>query len=84
MTNKELVGILSEVIGTQIGYQGFSPDVMRAQSEDMAKMYEWFDTTGYKADIQGLRRDFPEVAWHSFKTWAQRVNWEHMLAVAPK
>ena len=57
--------------GREIRYEGFPPDVLRAQSEDMALMYEWFASTGYAADISGLRRDFPEVKWHDFETWAR-------------
>lgn len=38
-------------IGERI-YEGFPPDVLRAQSEDMALMFEWFDRTGYAADIE--------------------------------
>ena len=31
------------------------------RGEDMALMYEWFESTGYSADIDGLRREFPDV-----------------------
>ena len=50
-------------------------DVLRAQSEDLARMFEWFDRTGYGADIKSLRRDFPEVTWHTFEEWAHRQDW---------
>jgi len=30
-------------------------------------MFEWFDHTGYAADIKSLRRDFPDVTWHTFE-----------------
>src|SRR3954468_19657406 len=40
-------GILSKVTGREVHYEGFPPDVLRAQSEDMARMFEWFDSTGY-------------------------------------
>jgi len=38
-------------------------------------MFEWFDTTGYAADIESLRRDFPEVTWHTFELWARKQDW---------
>jgi hypothetical protein len=47
----------------------------QAQSEDMARMFEWFDTTGYAAGIERLRRDFPEVRWHRFEEWAREQDW---------
>jgi hypothetical protein len=57
---------LSKVTGREFRYEGFPPAV-RAQSEDMALMFEWFDRTGYAADIKILRRDFPDVTWHTFE-----------------
>ena len=41
----------------------------------MALMYEWFESTGYSADIDGLRREFPEVKWERFSEWAGRQDW---------
>lgn len=75
LTGDEAAAILSEVTSREIRYEGFPPDVLRAQSEDMALMYEWFDHTGYAADIDGLRRDFPEVVWHDFEEWARKQDW---------
>ena len=41
----------------------------------MALMFEWFDHTGYAADIKSLRRDFPDVTWHTFEEWARKQDW---------
>ena len=75
LTGGEAAAILSEVTSREIRYEGFPPDVLRTQSEDMALMFEWFDTTGYVADINGLHRDFPEVMWHDFEEWARKQDW---------
>ena len=75
LTGEEAVAILSKVTGREVHYEGFPPDVLRAQSEDLARMFEWFDRTGYAADIKGLRRDFPEVTWHTFEQWARQQDW---------
>src|SRR5436190_822484 len=75
LTGEEAAAILSKVTGREIHYEGFPPDVLRAQSEEMARMFEWFDSTGYAADIQSLRRDFPEVTWHTFEEWARKQDW---------
>ncbi len=50
-------------------------DQIRAQSEDMATMYDWFNRVGYHIDMEGLRRDYPDVAWPSFKEWASHQDW---------
>ena len=75
LTGDETAAVFSKITGRAIRYQGFPPDAMRAHSEDMALMFEWFDTTGYSADIAGLRRDFPEVAWQDLAGWAARQDW---------
>ena len=75
LTGEEAAAILSKVTGHEVHYAGFPPDVLRAQSEDLALMFEWFDSTGYAADIESLRRDFPEVKWHTFEEWARKQDW---------
>jgi len=67
--------ILSDAIGRPIRFQELPISVLRQQNEDLALMYEWFDRTGYSADIAALRRDFPEVAWHSYADWAKGFDW---------
>ena len=75
LTGDQAAATLSEATGREIRYEGFPPDALRAQSEDMARMFEWFDSTGYAADIRLLRRDFPEVTWHTFEQWAREQDW---------
>ena len=75
LTGEEAAATLSKVTGRKVHYEGFPPDVLRAQSEELPLMFEWFDTTGYAADIASLRRDFPEVKWHTFEDWARKQAW---------
>ncbi len=75
LTGKEAAAILSKATGREVDYEGFPPEALRAQSEDMARMFEWFDSTGYTADINSLRRDFPEVKWRTFEQWARQQDW---------
>jgi uncharacterized protein YbjT (DUF2867 family) len=75
LTGEEAAAILSKVTGHEVHYEELPPDVLRAQSEDMALMFEWFDSTGYAADIESLRRDFPGVKWHTFEEWAREQDW---------
>ena len=73
-TGDQAAAILSKVTGHEISYEGFPPEVLRNQSEDMARMFGWFDSTGYAADIKNLRRDFPDVTWHTFEQWAREQD----------
>jgi uncharacterized protein YbjT (DUF2867 family) len=75
LSGEEQAKILSQAIGRPISYQEIPIAVARQQSEDAALMFEWFDRVGYDADIAALRRDFPEVRWHSFADWAREFDW---------
>jgi uncharacterized protein YbjT (DUF2867 family) len=80
IASDELTGVttaaaISEVSGRQIKYTALPIDAQRAQSKDLALMFEWFDRVGYDADIVGLREVYPEVSWHRFIDWAREQRW---------
>src|SRR5258708_36251058 len=66
LTGEEAAAILSKVTGREVHYEGFPPDVLRAQSEDMAPMIRWVRRSGDSADVKVLRPHFPRVKWHTF------------------
>ena len=72
----EVAAVLSNRVGREIRYEGFPVEALRVQNEDMGLMFEWFDKTGYSAEIDRLKSQFPEVKWHSFKSWAEAQDWE--------
>ena len=64
LTGKRAAEILSAASGRQIEYvQQPIAEVVDTMGADGAKMAEWFDEVGYSADIEGLRRDYPETGW---------------------
>jgi uncharacterized protein YbjT (DUF2867 family) len=73
LTGREMAEILSRVTGHDVDYVAVPVAVVRTQSEDLALMFEWFDRVGYSADIPALRREYPEVGWHSFEAWARTM-----------
>ncbi len=75
LTGHQAAAIVAKASGREIRYEGFPPDTLRAQSEDFAVMFEWFDRVGYSADIAALRRDFPEVPWLTYEAWASAQDW---------
>ena len=80
LTGKRMAEILSTVSGRQIDYVQVPLADAYAMNADLAKMYEWFDEVGYIADIDGLRRDYPETAWKTFEEWAQSQDWSALNA----
>ena len=75
VTGNEVVDVLSRVSGRKIEYAEFPLAQLRAMNEDFAKMFDWFNRVGYSADIPGLRRNYPEVGWHTFEGWAKAQDW---------
>lgn len=64
----EVADILSRVTGHTIQY-------FQGPIEGMEVMYQWFDKVGYSVDIPSLRRDYPEMGWHTFEEWAKGQDW---------
>jgi uncharacterized protein YbjT (DUF2867 family) len=34
-------------------------------------LFGWLESTGHQVDIQGLRDQFTDIAWHDYRAWAQ-------------
>jgi uncharacterized protein YbjT (DUF2867 family) len=68
--------LLGKALGKEVGYYQVPMEDIRAMSEEMAAMYQWFIDTGYSVDTDALRRTYPEVGWHTLETWIseQKLN----------
>lgn len=76
LAGEEVAQVLTRVTGREIHYVELPIEQVRqAMGEDGARMFEWFDQVGYSADIAVLRRDHPEVGWHTFEEWAKEQDW---------
>ncbi len=75
LTGKETVAAISKASGRTIGYEGFDPELMRADNPDFAEMFSWFNKVGYSADIKNLHKEFPEVQWQNLDQWARQQDW---------
>ena len=83
LTGDDVVAILSRVTGRPFTYFQVPLDVIRQRmGEDGAKMYEWFDRVGYTVDRAALSREFPDVAFHDFESWAKAQDWNTLLQTA--
>jgi uncharacterized protein YbjT (DUF2867 family) len=80
LTGNDVLAILSRVTGRPFIYFQVPLDVIRQRmGEDGAKMYEWFDRVGFTVDRAALRREFPDVAFHDFESWAKAQDWNTLL-----
>jgi uncharacterized protein YbjT (DUF2867 family) len=85
LTGDDVVAVLSRVTGRRFTYFQVPLDVLRQRmGEDGAKMYEWFDRVGYTVDRSALRREFPDLAFHDFESWAKTQDWNALLQGAAR
>ena len=72
-TPAQMSQALSAALGRPVRFEEVPMSAVRQGSADMAAMWEFLRGRGYQADIGALNHDYPEVAWTSFRTWAQRT-----------
>jgi uncharacterized protein YbjT (DUF2867 family) len=81
LTGNDAMAILSRVTGRNFTYYQVPLDVVRQRmGEDAVKMYEWFDRVGFMVDRATLRREFPDVAFRDFESWAKTQDWSVLHA----
>ena len=80
LSGRRAVEMISNATGRTIGYAQIPIANAYEMSEDVARMYEWFDEVGYSADIAALRRDYPETGWRTFEQWVSVQDWRALGA----
>ncbi|HEX5749883.1 MAG TPA: NmrA/HSCARG family protein [Archangium sp.] len=82
VTGEQAAALLSYVSGHKLHYEEMPLEAMLSANEDLGRMFEWLQRVGYHANIALLRRDFPEVGWHTFEDWARVQDWDALLGTA--
>jgi uncharacterized protein YbjT (DUF2867 family) len=81
LNGNDSVAILSRVVGRSFTYFQVPLDVIRQHvGEDAAKMYAWFDGSGFQVDRALIRRELPDVTFHNFESWAKTQDWKALLS----
>src|ERR1700722_14810914 len=81
LNGNDVMAILSRVTGRPFSYYQVPLDVIgQRMGEDAVKMYEWFDRVGFTVDRAALRREFPDVAFRDFESWAKTQDWSALHA----
>ncbi|MFF4398811.1 NmrA/HSCARG family protein [Streptomyces sp. NPDC001480] len=78
-TPGQMAEILTAAMGRPVTHKEVPLTYVRTRSADLAAMFEYFTTVGLDVDVAGLRRDYPEVGWHSFTDWAVAQDWAGLL-----
>ena len=71
LQESKLAKVLSDGLGRKIRYVQVPLEQIRQASEDLARMFEWFERVGTGIDVANLHQQYPEVNWLSFKDWAK-------------
>jgi uncharacterized protein YbjT (DUF2867 family) len=80
LTGNDVVAILSRVTGRPFAHYQIPLEVIRQRmGADGARMYEWLDRVGYTVDRAALQREFPDVGFHDFESWAKTQDWNALL-----
>src|ERR687891_733770 len=80
LTGEQAAKILSDELGRKIKYVQVPLEQIRQASEDLARMYEWFERVGTGIDVASLHQQYPEVNWRTFKDWVKSQNWDDVAA----
>jgi uncharacterized protein YbjT (DUF2867 family) len=76
LTNLEAAQVFSRVLGKHVKFQRLPlPLVRLILGKEFYLMFRWFNEAGYKADIPGLRRAYPEVHLHTLEEWLRSEGW---------
>jgi uncharacterized protein YbjT (DUF2867 family) len=67
LTGAQLESVLSEATGRTIRYEQQSLELLWNSDADMAAMFRFFATEGYRVDINELRGDYSSVGWHRIR-----------------
>jgi uncharacterized protein YbjT (DUF2867 family) len=71
VTMTEVARALSAKLGKSIEFVSLPLEAVRKNSEDMALMLEWFERTGYSADIPALDAEFGPML--RFDAWVKKL-----------
>jgi uncharacterized protein YbjT (DUF2867 family) len=76
LTNLEAAEVFSRVLGKPVKFQKLPMPMVRLfLGKEFYQMFDWFNKAGFKADIAGLRRRFPEVHLRTLEEWLREEGW---------
>ena len=76
LTNPEAARVFSRVLGKPVKFRKLPmPMVRLVLGKEFYQMFRWFNESGFKADIAGLRRRYHEVHFHTLEEWLIDEGW---------
>jgi uncharacterized protein YbjT (DUF2867 family) len=76
LTNPEAAQVFSQVLGKPVKFRKLPmPMVRLVLGKEFYQMFRWFNEAGFRADIPGLRREFPGVRLLTLEEWLRSEGW---------
>ena len=76
LTNPDAAQVFSRVLGKQVKFRKLPmPMVRLVLGKEFYQMFRWFNESGFNADIEGLRRRYPEVHLQTLEEWLRNEGW---------
>jgi len=76
LTNSEAAQVFSRVLGRPVKFQKLPMPLVRlVLGKELYQMFRWFNEAGFKADIAGLRRKYPQVHLQTLEEWLRSEGW---------
>jgi uncharacterized protein YbjT (DUF2867 family) len=76
LTNIEAAKVFSRVMGKPVRFKKLPMPIVRlVLGKEFYQMFRWFNEAGFKADIVGLRRRYPEIHLHTLEQWLREDGW---------
>jgi uncharacterized protein YbjT (DUF2867 family) len=76
LTNPKAAKVFSRVLGKPVKFQKLPLLLVKVVlGKEFYLIFRWFNESGFKADIQGLRSAYPEIHLHTLEEWLRNEGW---------
>jgi uncharacterized protein YbjT (DUF2867 family) len=76
-TNPEAAEIFSKVFGRKVRFKRLPMFIVKFfMGKESFQMFSWFNSEGYKSDINYLRSNYPEVKLTTLEDWLLKEGWD--------
>ena len=77
LTNEEIGATMSEVLGRKIKFKRLPLFIARlAMNREMYLMFKWFNKRGFDADMDLMKKNFPDIRRTSLRQWLISEGWQ--------
>jgi uncharacterized protein YbjT (DUF2867 family) len=85
LTNRDATDVFARVLGRAVKFRRLPMPVVRVVlGREFYEMFRWFNAGGYQADVDGLRRQYPELRLRTLEDWLREEGWENKRTITVK